>query len=165
MRTVFADTLYWIALINPRDQWHQVAIESRSQLKGSQLITTDLVLVETLNYFSSYGPQFRKVVVEVVREIAADRQVDVILHTQDLFLAALNLYCERLDKGYSLTDCASMVVMRERSLSEILTHIADLNSRVAVHLVNCKSFSFKYFYLCSSIELKVFYPDSGFNQD
>jgi len=26
MRIVFADTLYWIALINSRDQWHQRAV-------------------------------------------------------------------------------------------------------------------------------------------
>ena len=28
MRTVFADTLYWIALINSRDQWHRRAVST-----------------------------------------------------------------------------------------------------------------------------------------
>ena len=34
----------------------------------------------------------------------------------------LELYANRLDKGYSLTDCVSMVVMKQMGIYEILTH-------------------------------------------
>jgi predicted nucleic acid-binding protein len=34
----------------------------------------------------------------------------------------LSLYKARADKGYSLTDCISMNTMRERNLTEVLTH-------------------------------------------
>ena len=34
----------------------------------------------------------------------------------------MELYESRLDKGYSLTDCVSMQVMRERGISEVLTN-------------------------------------------
>ncbi len=34
----------------------------------------------------------------------------------------MSLYESRLDKGYSLTDCISMTVMRERNISDVLTH-------------------------------------------
>jgi len=37
-------------------------------------------------------------------------------------MAGLTLYKARPDTGYSLTDCISMHVMRERSISDILTH-------------------------------------------
>jgi predicted nucleic acid-binding protein len=37
-------------------------------------------------------------------------------------MIGLKLYESRLDKGYSLTDCISMSVMRDRNLTEMLTH-------------------------------------------
>ena len=38
------------------------------------------------------------------------------------FSDALSLYERRPDKGYSLTDCRSMLLMRQRGLTDILTH-------------------------------------------
>lgn len=37
MRAVFVNTLYWIALINPKDQWHDRAIETKKALGGHDL--------------------------------------------------------------------------------------------------------------------------------
>lgn len=37
------------------------------------------------------------------------------------FLAGLALYEARPDKSYSLTDCISMVTMRQHGISEVLT--------------------------------------------
>ncbi|MGV2388932.1 MAG UNVERIFIED_CONTAM: hypothetical protein LVR29_13595 [Microcystis novacekii LVE1205-3] len=37
------------------------------------------------------------------------------------FSKAFDFYQRRLDKGYSLTDCASMQIMRQLEISEILT--------------------------------------------
>ncbi|HWQ35583.1 MAG TPA: hypothetical protein VNQ79_22240 [Blastocatellia bacterium] len=37
-------------------------------------------------------------------------------------MAACELYEARPDKGYSLTDCLSMIVMREQKMSDILTN-------------------------------------------
>jgi predicted nucleic acid-binding protein len=34
----------------------------------------------------------------------------------------LKLYQQRLDKGYSLTDCISMNTMRKSGITEVLTH-------------------------------------------
>jgi predicted nucleic acid-binding protein len=44
------------------------------------------------------------------------------LKSRELFLAGLDLYRARPDKGYSLTDCMSMLIMRREGLAEILTH-------------------------------------------
>ncbi|MDX6499068.1 MAG: uncharacterized protein QOG23_2328 [Blastocatellia bacterium] len=46
MSTVFADTLYWIALINSRDQWHERAVSINADLSDARLVTTDSVLTE-----------------------------------------------------------------------------------------------------------------------
>ena len=39
----------------------------------------------------------------------------------ELFASGSDLYAQRLDKDWSLTDCISFVVMRERGIAEALT--------------------------------------------
>jgi hypothetical protein len=41
--------------------------------------------------------------------------------SDDSFHAGFDLYCARPDKGYSLTGCISMQVMRREALTEVLT--------------------------------------------
>ncbi|WP_231506131.1 type II toxin-antitoxin system VapC family toxin [Planktothrix serta] len=42
--------------------------------------------------------------------------------TSELFKSAVKFYSQRLDKGYSLTDCASMLIMRQKGIQDILTY-------------------------------------------
>ena len=122
MRTIFIDTLYWIALFNPKDQWHQAATQTRRTLGPFRGITTTSVLTEVANYFSAFGPAARSSVIENIRDILGDSSVETVPEQERLFYSALTLYETRLDKQYSLTDCISMVLMRERNLFEVLTH-------------------------------------------
>jgi hypothetical protein len=41
MRQVFADNFYWVALLNPRDAWHQRVKEFSPSLKSVELVTTE----------------------------------------------------------------------------------------------------------------------------
>jgi predicted nucleic acid-binding protein len=58
----------------------------------------------------------------VVHRLFERADVDVIPQTEESFLAGMKLYEERPDKGYSLTDCVSMNVMRDRELTDVLTN-------------------------------------------
>ena len=118
----FADTFYWVAVLNPKDQWHRQAVETRKLLGEIQIVTTETVLIEVLNYLSEYGSHARKSAVDAVRTIVADEEVEYISHTSETFSDALNFYEKRLDKGYSLTDCVSMLTMKNLGVKEILTH-------------------------------------------
>lgn len=44
MKTVFADTGYWVALLNPKDQWHDKAILTSKNLGKVRQLTTEMVL-------------------------------------------------------------------------------------------------------------------------
>ena len=55
MRRVFADSMYWIALANPKDQWHVDACEIDLTLDGALIITTQEVLIEFLTHFCEHG--------------------------------------------------------------------------------------------------------------
>ena len=48
MRRLFADTVYWIALANRKDQWHAKVVQTMRSLGQVSLVTTDEVLDEFL---------------------------------------------------------------------------------------------------------------------
>ena len=121
MKRLFADTVYWIALTNSFDQYHAKAIEVSSALGNCRLFTTEAVLTEFLNALADKGPLVRAAAVEMVEAIMSNSQVTVIPQSRRTFNRSLAFYKARPDKGYSLTDCGSMLLMRERRLSEALT--------------------------------------------
>lgn len=60
MKEVFVDSLYWIALTNPGDQWHRKAVAAKERRPEVPLVTTEDVLVEYLTYFGAHGPEVRR---------------------------------------------------------------------------------------------------------
>jgi len=121
-KTVFADTLYWIAVTNPHDQWNVPAKEATKRLGKVFRLTTDAVLTEFLGHLSKRGEHLRSLATAAVRQILRNPNVKVLPQTRDLFLQGLGLYENRDDKDYSLTDCISMIVMRSEGVTEILTN-------------------------------------------
>jgi predicted nucleic acid-binding protein len=122
MRRVFADTFYWIALLNPRDQAHNLAVSVSKGLGAVRIVTTEEVLTEFLNFFGSRGSHLRCAAAGLVEQMRSDPMIDVVAQTHAGFLAGCALYQARPDKGYSLTDCISMNVMRRDGLIEVLTN-------------------------------------------
>ena len=122
MRIVFADSLYWVAITHQRDPWRKAALRAKAECEPCRLITTDDVLDEFLAAFSNQGDHFRKVAVQVVQDILSNSNITVVPQSRESFLLGLSLYADRPDKGYSLTDCISMNVMKREGISEILTH-------------------------------------------
>lgn len=121
MPEVFADTFYWIALLNPADKSHQDA-RTVSQTRENSVVTTEAVLIEMLNYFSASGERMRQASATLCDQIFAHGQTVVLPQTRDAFNLGFKLYKARPDKGYSLTDCISMVEMRKRNIVHVLTH-------------------------------------------
>ena len=121
MKKVFADSHYWIAMVNPRDQWAEVAKAARALLGEALIVTTDEVLTEFLAALRS-GEHMRRQAAKMVRLILENPNVKVIPQTRESFLKGLTFYESRNDKEYSLIDCISMNVMRSESLLEVLTH-------------------------------------------
>ncbi|MDZ7969845.1 MAG: PIN domain-containing protein [Nostoc sp. DedSLP03] len=122
MNSVFVDTFYWIALANPRDAWHVRTQDIHKSLMQRKLITTDEVLTEFVNYFSTAGRFTRSGIFQLAQSILQNDRVQVIPQTRESFLGGLALYSQRFDKGYSLTDCISMHTMRQLEIIEVLTH-------------------------------------------
>ncbi len=121
MTALFADTFYWIALADSNDSAHKQALEITAERATSSIVTTDEVLTEYLNYFSTAPEPFRRQAARGVQRLIASA-VHVIPQSRESFLAGLALYGARPDKDYSLTDCISMQTMRREGLIDVLTN-------------------------------------------
>lgn len=122
MKTVFVDTVYWVATAKPRDPWNSAAEQARKALDSALMVTTDEVLTEFLAAMSRGGPESRRRASKTVRHILANPNIKVIAQSRDTFLRALDRYEQREDKSYSLTDCGSMNAMDTESIREVLTN-------------------------------------------
>jgi uncharacterized protein len=120
MKRIFADTSYWMALVNPRDQLHQKAVSVSRQLSSGSLLTTDMVFVEVLNSFSD--SLYREAVGRMVTRLRQDQNLTIVRQTPAQFENALQRYQQSADKSWSLTDCASFEVMEAEKIEAALTH-------------------------------------------
>lgn len=119
---VFADTSYWIALLNPRDTLHGKALTVSQQLRLTPIVTSEMVLVELLNSFSDLGLALRETAADAVELLRERAQVKIVPQTTSQFETSLHVYRKASDKGWSITDCASFQIMQESGIRIALTH-------------------------------------------
>lgn len=125
MREVFADTVYWIAMIRSEDVLGDAVDEATSELGSYHLVTSEMVLVEVLNFFARGGARARNAAVEAVRRLENDSGVEIVAQTSAQFAKAFDRYGSRLDQSWSLVDCSSFVLMEERGIRDALAHDVD----------------------------------------
>jgi len=122
MIEIFIDTSDFIAVFNKRDKLHEKALQAENELGKVQRVTSELVLVEVLNYFCEFRLDIKNYVIKSINHFFITKEIKVISCSSEQFIEGFQFYKSRLDKGYSLTDCVSMNVMRERNINEILTN-------------------------------------------
>ncbi len=115
---VFADTFYYVALLSPSDVTHPKAAAITPTLNG-RIFTTAWVVSELTAAFSA--PPRRTRCLALIDHLYTDPQITVLPPSPELFDAGLALYRSRPDKGWSLTDCISFIVMEREGLTETLT--------------------------------------------
>lgn len=118
MNRVFADTSYYIALCNPKDPYNSSAISLSRRLQ-THVVTTECVIVELGNFLCS--PSDRALFLALAHHLRTDKHTTVAASSDGLLDEGIALYGARMDKGWSLTDCISFVVMRRRGLSDALS--------------------------------------------
>jgi predicted nucleic acid-binding protein len=118
MRRVFADTFYFIALLSPNDQAHRMAVEFSNGYDG-RMVTTDWIITEMADGMAA--PASRQKFISFLDMLRADPDVFIAPLDKDLQEEDLEIYRNRLDKSWSLTDCISFVVMRREGVIEALT--------------------------------------------
>lgn len=118
MNMTFADTFYYLALLNPEDEAHEKALAATTECKG-KLVTTHWVLTEVADAFAT--PAYRQRFIQLVQIVDSDPDTMVISASDELFRAGVKLFSERVDKSWSLTDCISFLVMERHNIQHVLT--------------------------------------------
>ena len=135
MREVFADAGYWIAMLSLRDELHAKAVTATERLGAVRMVTTRMVLVEVLNFMAGAGEYGRRLASGMVDRLERSPDVEIIAQTDMQFRAALDRYASRADQSWSLTDCASFLVMEQRSIAEALAFDRDFEQAGFVALL------------------------------
>jgi len=110
---VFADTFYWIALLNPNDYFHEAA---RHTPVSGRVVTSLAVQLEVLDAFS-VQPRLRPLAVHFWRCTTHNPDVTVVPLDAALLEQGIALFQARPDKLWSITDCISFEIMRQRGIA------------------------------------------------
>ncbi len=118
MNALLADTSFYVALLNPADAWHAKARAISDEL-DDHVVVTEYVLVELGSALSRRKD--RPLYLQLLRQIDNDGDTEIVPASDELFRRGLALFSRHRDKEWSLVDCISMVVMKQRRLITALT--------------------------------------------
>jgi uncharacterized protein len=118
---VFLDSNFAIAVAMPSDQLHAKAAPLARQLLTDKVhvVTTHAVIFQIGNALSKL--RFRPAAFDLFMKLSTDPLVEIVSLTDELYAATLQLFQERFDKEWGLTDCLSFVIMRQLGLTDALT--------------------------------------------
>jgi uncharacterized protein len=117
----FIDTGYLIALFSPNDAHHAQALALQAQVQREQrrLLTTGAVVFEVGAAFSKVA--YRAVGQAIMHTLMHDSLIETVPITPALRNKAMAVFAQHQDKDWSLCDCASFALMRERGLTQALS--------------------------------------------
>src|SRR5437588_1458556 len=101
----FLDSSYAIALSAPTDQYHQRAVELAEYIQNNaiRLITTQAISLEIGNALAKQ--RYREAAITLLSALDADPNIEVVPLSDLLYKRAFELYQQRLDKVWGMTDC------------------------------------------------------------
>jgi uncharacterized protein len=115
MKTVFADTSFYIALVNSRDEHHRRACRFADEHRGD-FVTSAWVIEELADYLCDVPN--RPLFLSMYEDLRNDDRVTIVPLSIDLFEDGLRLYAARTDKNWSFTDCISFSIMERLKIHE-----------------------------------------------
>ena len=121
MKKVFVDTAAWIALINIDDDFHEQAKQIKAQLRQDRygLVTSDFILLEVADGLASLA--LRHKTIQFINRLRNAQGLLTIQIDQELFNQGWQLYSQRLDKEWGLTDCISFTIMQQQKITVAFT--------------------------------------------
>jgi predicted nucleic acid-binding protein len=133
---LFVDTLFVVALINRRDQYHAQATALAEKVDGQPLLITQAVLLEIGN---ALARGFKREAADIIEHFLTSEEVEVVHITPELFEEAFTLYRSYGDKEWGLVDCISFVAMRRAGVTQALTfdrHFAQAGFQVLMRTLS-----------------------------
>ncbi len=94
-----------------------------ARVSGAALWTTELVLIEFLTHFAGRGSHLRSGAVQTVDSLRRHPKINIVPLIETPFDAAYDEYRRSSDKGWSLTDCASFLLIRQKGISMAAAYV------------------------------------------
>ncbi len=116
---ILIDSSFVVALVNPKDENHEKALNLSIEFDRRPMLITDVILLEIGN---ALARGFKSESIDAIEGLLASNEVEVLRLDEILFERAFELYKSHADKSYGLVDCISFVVMRDHEISAALTH-------------------------------------------
>jgi predicted nucleic acid-binding protein len=122
VRAVLVDTGAWIALVVRQDECHQIAASHARRLARvlTPLLTTNYILLETYTYIRYHYGHHKALELDTVLQtlIRAGRLI-VVWVTEEVHVRALDIFRKYEDQTFSVVDCASFIVARDRKIRDV----------------------------------------------
>jgi uncharacterized protein len=128
-RVLLLDTSFIVALENLKDPYHARAceLEDKNAEVGTLYLLHVGILLEIADGFARFGR--RAAGKRLLNQILTEEGYWIASIDSDLLERAVELYRDRDDKEWGLTDCVSFALMQRENLQEALT--ADVHFRQA----------------------------------
>jgi predicted nucleic acid-binding protein len=117
VKPIFVDTSGWFTAASRRDHDH-AAVKQYLKESTRPLLTTDYVVDEVATLFLSRLGHASAV--RFLNSLQASPRIELVYLKRQSIEAAMRLFRERPDKGWSLMDCTSFVIMKELGLDTAL---------------------------------------------
>lgn len=118
MKPVFADAFYFFALLNEKDAAHHAA-KLFSSRTDPPYVTTAWVLTEVADGFAD--TEKRDLFLLLLEMLRKSPDAKIIPASEELFERGIELFRQRPDKDWPLTDCISFVTMKDEGITAALT--------------------------------------------
>jgi len=119
MTRIFLDTSFVLALAVESDELHERALAWQRHVQGG-LLTSEFVLVEIADALCS--PEDRSLAISILNDLERSERVEIVPASSTLLRLGRQLFEKRLDKTWGLTDCISFEIMKDRGITDALTH-------------------------------------------
>ncbi len=136
MKPVFLDASGLIAVANTDDQWHDQAEAVWRDLldQNASMTTTSLVLFELGDGLARID--LRPLAIELYDRLRRSPRVQIVFVSSEQAAAAWELFRDRPDKTWGVTDCVSFVVMNQLGIEGAFSldrHFEQAGFRRLIH--------------------------------
>ena len=128
MKPVFVDTGAWIAVAVARDEMYHAAATYAAELahRNLPLLTTNYVLSEAYTRIRYDDGHSRALAFDgIIQEMTRKRLLTVRWVNPAIHGAALEIFRKFSDHDFSVVDCASFVVARQKRVHEVFGFDSD----------------------------------------
>ena len=121
VQKVFVDTSGFYSLLIRTDSHHPQAVAALEKMQNSGIrgLTTDYIIDETCTLLKARG--FAHLSRSLFTLLDTSQALEFHFVAEENFCKARDFFARHLDHGYSFTDCASFVLMRELRIQQALT--------------------------------------------